>query len=300
MTDLRGPAGEGASFELRASDGAVLRLARLGRPGARRVLLSHGVGLAAWALRAFWGYLLDDHEVFLLDLRGHGANHALPGAAWPRLARDVAEAAAHLRASAPPDGVFHSFSGVLALHAEAAAPGSFGRLVLFEPPLAPAPGMPLHDASREDGRRMAGRALRRRRRFDDPAEFERIFRERDEFRALDPQAPRDLAASLLVPEGGGWTLACAPEREAALYAGNEDGGLWPRLGAVAAPTLLVSGRRPGGAPDLPYPDLPSEVAPLIARAGGFDHLALDGATHLLPLERPAFLAGLSRAFLAAG
>lgn len=295
MSPFREFAGEGEPLDLRASDGAVLRLVRRGQPGARRVLLSHGVGLSAGSLRAFWRHLLDDHDLFLLDLRGHGVNRALPEADWRRLAQDVAEAAAHLRASGPPDGVFHSFSGVLALHAEAAAPGSFGRLVLFEPPLAPARGMALHDASREDGRRMAGRALRRRRRFDDPAAFERIFRERDEFLALDPQAPRDLAASLLVPEDGGWTLACAPEREAALYAGNEDGGLWPRLGAIAAPTLLVSGRRPSDAPDLP-----SEIAPLIARAGGFDHLALDGATHLLPLERPAFLAALSRAFLAAG
>jgi pimeloyl-ACP methyl ester carboxylesterase len=184
------------------------------------------------------------------------------------------------------DGVFHSFSGVLALHA---GPDAFGRLVLFEPPLAPAPGMPLQDLAEDDRRQLSARTLRRQRRFGDPEEFARIFREREAFRALDPRVPDDLAASLLVPDGFGWSLACRPEHEAKLYAGNEDGGLWPRLGSMAGRALVVSGRRG---------DFPARVAPLVAEAGGFDHLTLHGATHMLPFERPALLAGVARAFLA--
>jgi pimeloyl-ACP methyl ester carboxylesterase len=290
------------------SDGAELRLLRAGRPGGRRVLVSHGVGFAAGVLRCLWRHLADDHDLFLLDLRGHGANagagiaaagigaagiEAGDEAPWRRLAADMAEVTARLGRDGPVHGIFHSFSGVLALHAAVMADVPLGRLVLFEPPLAPAPGMPLQDLAALDRIQLSGRTLRRQRRFDATADLERIFRDREEFRALHPAAPVDLAESLLVPDGTGWALACTPEREAALYAGNEHGGLWPRLAAKSGEVLVVSGRRPGD-----RTDFPASVAPLVAEAGGFDHMVVSGVSHLLPLERPALLAGIARAYLA--
>jgi len=51
-----------AVFEAVMEDGAIIRLRRHGVPGAPRLVLSHGNGLAIDGYFSFWGRLLDRYE----------------------------------------------------------------------------------------------------------------------------------------------------------------------------------------------------------------------------------------------
>ncbi|WP_372019232.1 alpha/beta fold hydrolase [Tistrella mobilis] len=301
----------GAGFRLDRlvmDDGHALTLARIGpryaESGRRPVILGHGVGFATLAYRGLWQTLSQDREVVAVDLRGHGLNAAGIEATPPqaRLAADQAAIARHLAAEAgtPPDALFHSYSGVLSLHAEQAEGRLYHRRVFMEPPLIPAGEMEGATEAAAGRDFMAERMKRRRDRFDRLEDFARIFRERPEFAWMEPGAPDDLAAAVLVPaEEGGFRLACAPAVESGFYSGNTPEGLWDLLArakrapGLVAPSLMIAGRRPAGITADPFT---AAITPVAARAGGFDLLQLADITHMLPMERSAFIAAAATAF----
>ncbi|MEN2991083.1 alpha/beta hydrolase [Tistrella sp. BH-R2-4] len=296
-------AGAPARQILTLDDGAEFLLARIGPRGVRPVILGHGVGFAAHAYRGLWQRLARHREVVLLDMRGHGINAHLAGSGptQPRLAEDWTAVARHVAEDAGmlPDALFHSYSGVLSLHAEYAHGRLYGRRVFMEPPLVPAASMP-GAAEATSGRDfLAERTRRRKDRFASPEAFAQIFRDRPEFAQMEPQAPDDLAAALLVPadDGDGFQLACKPAIESGFYSGNTCEDLWSlidragREPGLVAPSLMMAGRRPDGTGDFT-----AEIAPEIAVRAGFDFVRLAGLTHMLPLERPALIAGIATAF----
>src|ERR1700681_4328727 len=61
-----------AVFEAVMEDGAIIRVRRHGVPGAPRLVLSHGNGLAIDGYFSFWGRLLDRYDVIVYDFRNHG------------------------------------------------------------------------------------------------------------------------------------------------------------------------------------------------------------------------------------
>jgi pimeloyl-ACP methyl ester carboxylesterase len=289
-------------------DGFALTLARIGprfaESGHRPVILGHGVGFATLAYRGLWQTLSRDREVVAVDLRGHGLNAAGIDATPPqaRLAADQAAIARHLatEAGTPPDALFHSYSGVLSLHAEQAEGRLYHRRVFMEPPLIPAGDMEGATEAAAGRDFLAERVKRRKDRFASRADFARIFRERPEFAWMEPGAPDDLAAAVLVPaEDGGFRLACPPVVESGFYAGNTPEGLWDLLArakrqpGLIAPSLMIAGRRPEGIAADPFT---AAIASVAARAAGFDLLQLADITHMLPMERSGFIAAAAAAF----
>lgn len=289
-------------------DGFALTLARIGprfaESGRRPVILGHGVGFATLACRGLWQTLSRDREVVAVDLRGHGLNAAGIEVTPPqaRLAADQAAIARHLatEAGTPPDALFHSYSGVLSLHAEQAEGRLYHRRVFMEPPLIPAGDMEGATEAAAGRDFLAERVKRRKDRFASRADFARIFRERPEFAWMEPGAPDDLAAAVLVPaEDGGFRLACPPVVESGFYAGNTPEGLWDLLARakrqpdLIAPSLMIAGRRPEGIAADPFT---AAIASVAARAAGFDLLQLADITHMLPMERSGFIAAAAAAF----
>lgn len=281
------------------NDGARLVLRRVGNPSGPRILLSHGVGFAIDGFAAMWRHLLDDFDLVLFDLRGHGRNPAVDpqSISGPRIVEDMKVVISDVRSvwgDKPLWGLFHSFSGLTALRLESLSPGWFAGLVLMEPPAMPARDHPAFAAFDQGRLALATRTLKRQADFRSIDDLAAKYADRPPFSRFERGAAEALAAALLVPDGDRWRLACRPQVEAPFYATNQDDGLWQRLEAVSCPVMMLA-----GADDLQQQVPPALTARDLAQAGGFDFVAVAGTTHLMVLERPRFIAELTRAFVTA-
>ncbi|MGC1190746.1 MAG: hypothetical protein WA861_09155, partial [Candidatus Binatus sp.] len=62
------------AFDVKMHDGATIHVRQHGIPGAPRLVLSHGNGLAIDGYFPFWGPLRERYEVIVFDFRNHGHN----------------------------------------------------------------------------------------------------------------------------------------------------------------------------------------------------------------------------------
>jgi pimeloyl-ACP methyl ester carboxylesterase len=253
---------------------------------ATRIIVSHGNGLASMGYRVFWQPLCEQYEVVAVDLRGHGASDAGPSNAhdWQHFTTDMDALFDGLERALGPRhtvGAMHSLGAVASLLQMQRGRARWDALALFDLSAAPPAG---HLLSAPHAAEMADRAVRtrqRRARFGDPGELAEQFSRAD--RVGDWQAPatRDMARAVLRPMPTDWVLSCAPEREAAIYQGNTDMGLWDVLAAPACPTLLV-----GGDPTRPDALTPSRSCLAAHEATGVPYACVHGTGHFLQLEAP--------------
>ncbi|MEM7122664.1 MAG: alpha/beta hydrolase [Pseudomonadota bacterium] len=282
-----------------ADDGTELMVRRCGNTSGPRLLVGHGVGFAVDGFCPMWRHLEPVCDLVLMDLRGHGRSSPVTPESidGPRVMEDtksVVRAIKETWGERPLWGVFHSYSGLTALRLEAIDPGWFAGLFLMEPPAMPPPDHPAHAAFDQGRQGLAERTLKRQATFGSVGELVEKYAGRKQFSRFAPGSTEALAASLLVPDGDGLRLACAPAVEAQFYATNRDDGLWQRLDTVACPIMMLAGgddMRDGVPPALTARDL--------AHAGGFDFVEVAGTTHMMVLERPRFIAELARAFVMA-
>lgn len=263
-------------------------------------MLSHGVGFAIDGFAMMWRHLEAEFDLVLFDMRGHGQNPVGDPASvsGPRIVEDMKDVLAKVRASwgdEPVWGCFHSYAGLTALRLESAEPGCFAGLIVMEPPATRALDHPAFAAFERSRIALAERTVKRQAVFESVDELAAKYAGRSQFARFVNGAAAELARSLVVPDGQRWRLACDPAFEAAFYASNADDGLWERLDRVACPVMMLAGGD----------DLKNEVPPAIvgrdlAHAGGFDLVEVAGATHMMVLERPRFVAELTRAFVRAG
>jgi pimeloyl-ACP methyl ester carboxylesterase len=275
------------AVELTMSDGAPIRLRQYGRPGRRRLVLSHGNGLAINAYLPFWLPLADEFELVLIDMRNHGENPLHDGAAheWPRLAQDMGEIFHGIQnafGAAPAVGVFHSLSAIAAVLHDLAAGPSWSALALFDPPLYPPASHPLQAIQHADMTEMAQRALGRPAHYAQPAQFAAQLARRSAFRRWVPGAHLLFARSTLRPAGHGhWVLRCPGELEARIYAGNLDATIWPRLPTLAQPKVLI-----GADPACPDAGPPSQICRAAHDELHIDYTMIPDTTHFLQIEKP--------------
>lgn len=276
-------------FHVESGDGAEIVVHRLGGdPDAPPLLISHATGFHARCYRAAAVRLAHRYRVVALDHRGHGLTPVPTGGGidWREFGDDVVAVG---RAVAPQGGLLgvgHSMGATTLLLAALAAPDLFDRLVLFEPITAPAaPGRSMKDHP------LVNRALRRRRGFGSVEEAIDNFRGKPPLSEMTPDVLRDYVEFGFRPviddEGRpiGIELRCSPEVEAATFDASERSGLWERLGEVATPTTIVSGRV--------EPHQPSgrcaEIASLIP---GARSIVLPHLGHLGPFSHPVEFAEL--------
>ncbi len=264
-------------------------------PGAATALLVHATSFCADAWKPAWAAARAHGAARLravaIDQRGHGRSDA-PGAptdyAWTRLAEDAVALAGVLAPGAGMIGVGHSSGATSLLAAAGLAPERFAALVAVEPVL--------YDASGETGsflgsEFLAGAARRRRDRFAS----------RDEARARlvakPPMAGFDAAAVDAILDGalglapdGGVALRCPGEREAWCYEGSAALDLWPLVGRIRAPLLLVLGEHTAVASRF--------REQLVAAVPSASIETIAGGTHFVALERPHDVGAAIGRFLA--
>ena len=232
----------------------------------RPVLLLHGWGANAAAMRPILGALRADHAVYALDFPGFGQS-PLPPAAWG--VGEYAELAiAFLDALgvARTDVIGHSFGGRVAIKLAAKWPDRVERLVLVDSagvPHAETPGRAVLRAGLR-----AGRAI---------------------LSAPGLGAVRGKAETLARGRLGSEDYRSAgPLRETFLKVVSED--LRPYMPEIKAPTLLIWGEN-----DLDTPLADAKVMESAIPDSGL--VVLRGAGHFSYLDRPADFARIVRHFL---
>jgi len=292
---------QGQILEIAADDDVIVRAQVCGRPDATRLIVSHGNGLAAGGYASFWRRLASEYQVVLLDFRGHGMSDrgSLENHSWAQFELDFDVAMRAIRAALGERktyGAFHSLSAIVSLlHARRFGPACDG-LVLFDPPIIPPDGHPMQASHIDEMMGLASRVAKRRAHFDDWRDLAGQYRRNPMFARCQSDACDEMARALLRPvseddESSGWTLSCAPEQEAKIFASNDDTTLWSWLGGVDFPLKLLCAD-----PDVPGVQPSAAIDRDLAQEFKLDYACVPGTTHFLQLERPDLCASLTREF----
>jgi len=296
----------------RASDGALLACWDLaaGSGGDHNgtgvpLLLVHGAALHAhcWS-PAGQTLATSGLRPLALDLRGHGHSDRSPRGdySWELFASDIlsivaglvsGEAATNFAAGSPAVGspavghpaaglpaVGHSAGASALLLAEAARPGTFSSLWLWEP-ITMAPG----DVRREATRRaMAERARRRREHFASVEEARGHLEGRGMFAAFSEACFADFLSWGLVPDDdSGVRLACRGEDEASVYEWQGLPEVLAKLPSVGCPVRVVGGQLSDAVP----PEVIEGISRLLPNG---EAVVLPQLGHFGPFERPDVVA----------
>ncbi len=284
--------------DLRTHDGAIIRLRNYGRPGKRRLVLSHGNGLAINAYLPFWEPLIADHELILFDVRNHAENplHLASHHTWEHMTQDMEDIFNAIQINfgeAPTVGVFHSLSSILAIKHLFTFGPRWSALVLVDSPIMPPTGHPLHDVQSKSMRELARRASHRQMFYPSPEDFARQLAVHGAFRGWAPGTHLLFAKSTLkLKRNGRWALCYPRQLESEVFLTNSQEDIWPRFADFPIPGILI-----GADPDHPHASPPAAICKAIHEAYDFPYVSIPGTTHFLQIEEPALCRKAMRDFL---
>ena len=280
--------------EVPLGDGASIVVRRHGNLGGKRIVLSHGNGLAADLYYPFWSRFLPDFEVVVFDLRNHGWNRSDEAAEHnPHVfSRDIDEAVLPAIDRAfgkkPSIGMFHSLSALLSLLLPSRG-AWFAGLVLFDPPLC-RPGMSQiqFDAHVET---ICDLLRRRSKRFRSENDLVRLLLLSPDLRGADRGLRVLYARTTLRPhrDGNGYEPRCPPEYEAQGMEFINAYAVLADLDQMVPPVKVI-----GADPTLPYTYLPSFDVNLVTHV---DYDFVPEVGHLLQIVAPERCYELAMGFL---
>ena len=280
-------------------DGARIALRRHGNPDGPRLMLAHGNGFAIDAYYPFWRLLADGWDLVIYDQRNHGWNppHDVARHDVPRFVADLDRLRAVVDdrfGRKPTVGVFHSISAVTAIWHALDRGWRWDGLALFDPPLIPSPGHPLHEDARTFEIGLSEWAARRPDRFRDVASLAGRFAASKSLSGW-VRGAHELMARAITREDratGERVLCCPREGESRVYATNAALDLCPRLGGLAGPVKLI-----GSDPEAPGALAPGRVNRAMHVEHGLDWTPIAKTSHMLQLERPEACAEVLKGFL---
>jgi pimeloyl-ACP methyl ester carboxylesterase len=288
------------TFDIALEDGASIRIRRHGNRDGVRLTVTHGNGFATDAYLPFWQLLTPRCDVLVFDFRNHGQNIPVEPSHhnYAQLSRDLDRVLDGIEARLGKKttvGVFHSMSARAAMKHAIEIGWRWDALVLFDPPNVPPTDHPRYKAMEVFENKLTEWALGRRRKF---ASVEELATEYLKSRATErwvAGAHELMARSVLrkSPDGDGYTLVCAPENEAAIYAEALTLNLWPRASAFGGPVTLI-----GADPDLKGAPATAQTNQALGVENGYDYAFVPGTGHLLQIEKPAECARLVEEFIA--
>jgi pimeloyl-ACP methyl ester carboxylesterase len=289
------------TFDVALDDGAKIRVRRHGNPDGVRLLLTHGNGFAADAYYPYWRHLLPNFDVVLFDFRNHGQNVPVqpPHHTYEQLVRDLECVVQDVRrrlGERPTVGLFHSMSGRTAMKHAIEVGWRWDALVLFDPPNVPTPTHATYAAMAEFEKRLTAWARQRRRRFATIGELAEEYRQSRAAARWVDGAHELMARSVLrqSPDGDGYALVCDPDNEATIYHQAMTLNLWPRAQDFGGPVKLI-----GCDPDMKGAPATGPANAALGREGGYDYSFVEGAGHLLQIEKPQECVRQTLGFLAA-
>lgn len=250
------------------------------------IVFLHATGFNALTYRSLLAPLGERFSVWAVDLRGHGRT-TLPAktfayGSWRRHRDDVI-ALLEKQTDAPVTLSGHSFGATVSLMAAVRRPDLVSAVALIDPVLLTrlryafmhAPLAPLFLRQRF---RLSRQAARRRAHFPDKQSAVEAFSGRGVFKLFARETIEDYVEDGLVEDGAGaFKLACAPAYEAATFAAHRNNP-WPLFNRIQFPLVgLRAGVRS---------TFSEEAANALAAVKGARIATIDGAGHMLPMERP--------------
>jgi pimeloyl-ACP methyl ester carboxylesterase len=247
-------------------------------PGeAPALLFAHGASFHARC----WDAVIEQlpNRCITLDLRGHGrSSQPILPLQWRMFAEDVIAVAERIDENTI-IGIGHSLGGHAIAQAAVLQPRLFSRLVLIDPVIFP-------EAAYRDQSNEPNPAGRRRSAFDSVEEMKERLGARLPFSQWHPRVFDDYCRYGLLPKAeGGFTLACAPATEAAVYDAGvaPDAVLTRMLPKIDVPTLVIRSSRTQTEPrDFMASPTRPDLAALLPH--GTDEV-VEGS-HFLPMESP--------------
>ncbi len=224
-----------------------------------------------------------------IDERGHGrSSKPAPPYHWSAFTGDLLAVIQQMQVRGA-IGIGHSMGGHTLVAAAAACPEAFAALLLADPTIRPpeAYRTPPFDVSF---------VRKRRARWQSPDEMFESFRGRPPFETWKPEILRDYCEFGLLPDEGGFVLACPPEVEASIYECSKEPEtkLFDVLGSVAIPVIVL---RAGCRSDLPFSNSPTDPR-LASRLPRGQDVLLPDRTHFIPMEAPDLIVHYGKQLLA--
>ncbi|MCF2529574.1 alpha/beta fold hydrolase [Yinghuangia soli] len=248
-----------------------------GSAGGVTALFAHATGFhgRVWEPTARRLPGIDGHA---LDLRGHGDTVMPEGYdyPWAAFGDDILAAVDGLgrsgagTGSGPVVGIGHSCGGAALVLAEAARPGTFAGLWLFEPAAfpPPAPGEVQHNPLVEPTKR-------RRPAFPDRSEALRNYTSKSPMDAFDPEVLAAYVEHGFTDEGDHVRLKCRPLDESQVYVSSLVANVYDAMAEVRCPVLLVQGAETPsgrfGKLTSQFPDARLEAHPDLSHFGPLTH-----------------------------
>ena len=253
------------------------------------LLLVHATGFHGRVWDQLIHYLPGRH-VIAAEQRGHGRSEAADFDSWEAFGQDLSALAVQLDLQGAV-GVGHSMGAFGLLRAAALQPGRFRQLILIDPVIH-APGA---DLAERPASIALHPAAQRKNHFESADAMFQRFAGRPPYSVFDRQALRDYCDHGLQPaaDGKGFQLACPPAFEAKVYPlSRYNGAIHDDIRALQIPVLVLRAR-PQDPAIKPWDSLGTPTWPGLAAAfaQGRDRQLMD-KTHMMPMEDPAFVAGL--------
>lgn len=253
------------------------------------VVLLHATGFQPWLWHPIARELAErfrviapyfcDHRVFDPEDGGLG---------WLLLADDLSNLIRNLHIKEPMI-VGHSMGATVASIAEVKNGPLASRMVLIEPIFLPSDFYNLNITVKDHP--LASKAIRRRSGWSNETEARDYLRSKKLFMDWDEEMlDLYLEYGMTEADNGTLTLACHPDREAALFMGGRDQDPWPLLEKITCPVLLVEGANSENR-------LVVDLARAASMIPGANLRVIPDAGHLVPMEKPRELLTLLREFL---
>ena len=268
--------------DVRVDSDTVIKLRRHGNPSGKRLVMSHGNGLAIDLYYPFWSLLADEFDLIVYDLRNHGWNAVgnIESHTIPTFVKDhdaIAAAIDEAFGVKPKVGVFHSVSGLVSLLSPTHGSPYVAR-VLFDPPLCK-PGRNYADF--EEAANRTSKLIRQRSEtFRETTELSEILPFIPQFQQLMPGVADLFARTTLRKQGESdrYELRCPRDFEAQIVEFASIYAVLVDFDTYVCPTKVI------GADPL----LPSAYLPTLELSGtvNVDYDFLPEASHFLQLEQP--------------
>lgn len=284
-------------FDAVMDDGAIIRLRRHGNPAGPRAVLSHGNGLAINGYYPYWRLLLDTFDVVVFDFRNSGENLVHHGVHdYPRFLKDLTaiyDAIDREFGEKRQLGIFHSMSSRANLKYALDGNRRLDGLIVFDPPMVPAEGHPLHERLLSEETVLWRWAQTRPDGFADPAEQAALFRKSRMLSKWADGAYELMARSILRRDASteAWHLVCSGAREADIYKQNADLNFWPQADEFPMPVLVIASD-----PDSNIPSAPGHACRALRDECGWAYECVKGTGHFLQIQEPAQCAEITRRF----
>jgi pimeloyl-ACP methyl ester carboxylesterase len=251
------------------------------------IVFLHATGFNARTYRTLLEPLAEKFHVLALDARGHGRTQlkarVFGYTSWRRHRNDlISVLERHFKQPVTLAG--HSMGATVSLLTAGRRPDLVKAVALFDPVILPATAyalaeLPFAPALSRGFLPLARSALHRRRRFANRAEAVKAFTGRGVFRSFSRAMIEDYVADGFIDTPtGAVKLACHPRYEAATFCAQRNHP-WTALEAGSGPLVLLRAERNSTMSA-------SAMQRIAALRPGARVATVEGASHMLPMERP--------------